>query len=112
MTNLNTIIEEEKKVARRLFDLTLDCKLVPKDIEDAITTAMQRAYEAGQREEQERVREMAEALRTDPEANDVTDHFIADDAYESKVEAFFYGHNQALDTVLAKLTESDKTTEV
>ena len=51
MTTLNTIIEEEKKVARRLFDLTLDCKLVPKDIEDAITTAMQRAYEAGQSEE-------------------------------------------------------------
>lgn len=59
MTTLNTIIEEEKKT------LNIDAyrgseggMVVPYDTAiDILTTAMQRAYEAGQSEERARIRE-------------------------------------------------------
>jgi hypothetical protein len=51
-----------------------------------------------------RVRELVDSLRVDADDNDVTDHFIADDVYESKVEAFFYGYEQALDEIIKSIT--------
>lgn len=54
------------------------------------------------------VERRVEADRQDPDANEVTDHFIADDAYESKVEAFFYGYNQALTQVQSIIKDINK----
>ena len=50
MTTLNTIIEEEKKGAKESVLETFDdgtIRYCPRDLETKITTAMQRAYEAG-----------------------------------------------------------------
>lgn len=58
------------------------------------------------REERERVREWAKLNEFDVEkaVNDPTSDFIAHDAYESKVEAFYEGYNQALKELTAYYT--------
>lgn len=77
MTTLNTIIEEEKEKARKQFDdspvsLRIDAleryahvhgwfqfegRTIQDEIDTIVTTAMQRAYEAGQSEERAKIRE-------------------------------------------------------
>lgn len=44
-----------------------------------------------------------EEIDIDDAINDVTSHYIAD-AYESMVEAFYYGYNQAIAEILKKIT--------
>ena len=59
MTTINTIIEEEKKEAYKKFrEMTQYEVWCPRSyIDTLLTTAMQRAYEAGQREERANVQE-------------------------------------------------------
>ena len=48
MTTLNTIIEEEKKKLQKI-----ECLVEDNVLEDFLTTAMQRAYEAGEKKGRE-----------------------------------------------------------
>jgi hypothetical protein len=41
-----------------------------------------------------------EFIDVDGFQNDVTAHFIADDAYENKLDAFSHGYNQALRDII------------
>lgn len=55
MTTLNTIIEEEKKEFKKRFTTYghgyhLNDRIPPEEAYDFLTTAMQRAYEAGREE--------------------------------------------------------------
>ena len=96
MTTLNTIIEEEKKKARKQFDdspvsLRIDAlesyahvhgwsqfegRTIQDEIDTIVTTAMQRAYEAGQESdplkgERRRVIEMIRVEEREKLANDL-----------------------------------------
>ena len=85
MTPLNTIIEEE---VDNLFDTEYITGKQPNLTKENVTTAMQRAYEAGQSEERAKIREEVEGL------------------LKTEYNIDF----RTIEKVLAKLTESDKTT--
>ena len=104
---MKDIIEKELKEIHRKFYTGNGCGYHFTDSEiNHVKESYERIAEAARKEERERIVKILKEDKQDPSANEVTDHFIADDAYESKVEAFWYGYNTAIEKAIS-LTKSN-----
>lgn len=64
---------------------------------------IEKEIEAAKAEERELIIKMAESLEINPDnKGDITNHALSE-TYDTKLEAFYYGHNDALDKLVFTL---------